>query len=66
MQMLNLEADGLQQLRPNLGGDPVSYELKTEAAICMDKLDNRRLEKMSWSDESQLQLQHLDCRDRIW
>ncbi len=43
-------------------------EQETEVTICMGspKLDNRRLEKVAWSDESQFLLQLLESRVRIW
>ncbi len=43
-------------------------EQETEATIRTGspKLDNRKLENISWSDESRFMLQYSDGRVRIW
>ncbi len=62
------KSPGLQQQKTTPGAAPVSYEQETEAKYRTGspKLDNRRLENVAWSDESQFLLRHSDGRVRIW
>ncbi|MED6293227.1 hypothetical protein CHARACLAT_008629 [Characodon lateralis] len=66
--MRSLEADQMQQQKRTLGTTQVSKGQVTEARVHNESLKlhiNKVGKKVSWSEESQFQLQHSDGRVRI-